>query len=147
MSKTKKKSAEKKSAEAKQPKVSLKAEKHSDNGDSEKHERKAAEKAAKKAEKEAGKKADKKAGKHEGKSSVEFESAIQRDEAVSYFETLVAGLKKGSIHLRQNDEELTLNPPAQLEVRVKASRKREKEKISFEIHWRTAANELSISAE
>jgi amphi-Trp domain-containing protein len=135
MSKSKQKSAKKKSAETKEPKVSLKAEKHPDNGEAEKLARKAA------------KKDEKKDAKHEGKSSVEFESAIQRDEAVSYFETLVAGLKKGSIHLRQNDEELTLTPPSQLEVRVKASRKREKEKISFEIHWRTAANELSISAE
>lgn len=139
MSKSKQKSAKKKSAETKEPKVSLKAEKHPDNGE--------AEKLARKAAKEAAKKDEKKDAKHEGKSSVEFESAIQRDEAVSYFETLVAGLKKGSIHLRQNDEELTLTPPSQLEVRVKASRKREKEKISFEIHWRTAANELSISAE
>ncbi|MEZ5993881.1 MAG: amphi-Trp domain-containing protein [Planctomycetota bacterium] len=82
------------------------------------------------------------------KASVEFEAPIQREEAVSYFETLVAGLKKGSIHLRQNDEELTLTPPAQLEVKVKASRKKDKEKLSFEIVWRTAnASELLISSE
>lgn len=82
------------------------------------------------------------------KASVEFEAPIQREEAVSYFETLVAGLKKGSIHLRQNDEELTLTPPAQLEVKVKASRKNDKEKLSFEIVWRTAnASELLISSE
>ena len=82
------------------------------------------------------------------KVSVEFDSAIQRDEAVSYFETLVAGLKKGSIHLRQNGQELTLTPPSQLEVRVKASRKKEKEKLSFEIYWRTStANDLQISSE
>ncbi|MCA8917493.1 MAG: amphi-Trp domain-containing protein [Planctomycetes bacterium] len=82
------------------------------------------------------------------KASVEFEAPIQREEAVSYFETLVAGLKKGSIHLRQNDEELTLTPPAQLEVKVKASRKKDKEKLSFEIVWRTAnASELLILSE
>ena len=82
------------------------------------------------------------------KASVEFEAPIQREEAVSYFETLVAGLKKGSIHLRQNDEELTLTPPAQLEVKVKASRKNDKEKLSFEIVWRTAnASELLILSE
>ncbi|MCA8912469.1 MAG: amphi-Trp domain-containing protein [Planctomycetes bacterium] len=82
------------------------------------------------------------------KASVAFEAPIQREEAVSYFETLVAGLKKGSIHLRQNDEELTLTPPAQLEVKVKASRKKDKEKLSFEIVWRTPnASELLISSE
>jgi amphi-Trp domain-containing protein len=82
------------------------------------------------------------------KASVAFEAPIQREEAVSYFETVVAGLKKGSIHLRQNDEELTLTPPAQLEVKVKASRKKDKEKLSFEIVWRTPnASELMISSE
>jgi amphi-Trp domain-containing protein len=82
------------------------------------------------------------------KTSVEFESPIQLEEAVVYFETIIAGLKKGTIHLKQDGEELTLTPTSQLDVRVKASRKKEKEKLSFQIMWRTAkASELQISSE
>jgi amphi-Trp domain-containing protein len=75
------------------------------------------------------KKKDKKDGEKEnGKSdkvSVSFESSIPREEAVSYFETLVSGLKKGTLHLKQDNNEISLQPPAQLDVRVKASHKRE----------------------
>jgi amphi-Trp domain-containing protein len=87
------------------------------------------------------------ASKHD-KLSVAFESSIAREEAVSYFETLVAGLKKGTLHLKQDLNEISLQPPAQLEVKVKATRKREKEKISFEISWRNpTTSELKISSE
>ena len=82
-------------------------------------------------------------------SKVKFESVLAREEAVSYFEALIEGLRKGTIQLRQGGDSITLKPGPQVGIEVKAARKGEKEKISFEIVWRTeaAANaDLKISA-
>jgi amphi-Trp domain-containing protein len=65
-----------------------------------------------------------------------FESFLPREEAVAYFEAIVAGLKKGAIQFKQDDESLTLNPPSHLDIEVKASRKKGRERISFEVSWR-----------
>jgi amphi-Trp domain-containing protein len=82
-------------------------------------------------------------------SKVKFESVLAREEAVSYFEALIEGLRKGTIQLKQGADNITLKPGPQVAIEVKAGRKGEKEKISFEIVWRTAAAEssdLKISA-
>jgi amphi-Trp domain-containing protein len=82
------------------------------------------------------------------KLNVAFESTIAREEAVAYFETLVAGLKKGKLHLKQELNEISLHPPENLVVKVKATRKRDKEKLSFEVSWRNAESSgLSISSD
>src|SRR5262245_329275 len=82
-------------------------------------------------------------------SKVKFESVLAREEAVSYFEALIEGLRKGTIQLRQGADTITLKPGPQVAIEVKAGRKNEKEKISFEIAWRTeaaATADLKISA-
>lgn len=73
---------------------------------------------------------------HGEASQVTFEGTLQLDEAVSYFEALVAGLKSGRISLKQGEHEITLVPPAFLDLEVRAVRKKNKEKISFELQWR-----------
>ena len=79
---------------------------------------------------------------------VTFESVMPREEAISYFEAIVAGLKSGTLRIRQGEESLTLNPPAQLGVNVKAASKGEKEKISFEMTWRVPTEaDLTISSD
>jgi amphi-Trp domain-containing protein len=82
-------------------------------------------------------------------SKVKFESVLAREEAVSYFEALIEGLRKGTIQLRQGSDTITLKPGAKVAIEVKAARKDEKEKIAFEIEWRTesaASADLKISA-
>lgn len=82
------------------------------------------------------------------KSSVRFDGFMARDEAVSYFEALVRGLKKGTLHLKQGDGSLTLSPQPNIEVEVKASRKKNKEGISFELSWKLPGeSDLTITSE
>jgi len=79
---------------------------------------------------------------------VTFESVMPREEAVSYFEAIVAGLKSGTLRIRQGEETVVLTPPDQLAVEVKAVRKGHKEKILFEIAWRVSSSaDLTISAD
>ena len=79
---------------------------------------------------------------------VEFESSLPLEEAVSYFEAIVAGLKKGTLHLRQGERVLTMNPPGHLDLEVVAARKKGRERISFELTWRTPNDaELTISTD
>lgn len=79
---------------------------------------------------------------------VSFASAMPREEAISYFESIVSGLKRGAVHLKQEEETIILNPSPQIDVEVKAVSKREKEKISFKMSWRNpSGSELDISSE
>lgn len=76
---------------------------------------------------------------------IAFENDMAREEAVSYLDAIVKGLATGSVTFRQGDECLELQPAANVEVEVKASRKGRKEKVSFELSWRRPAeNELVI---
>jgi amphi-Trp domain-containing protein len=83
-------------------------------------------------------------------SKVKYEGVLAREEAVSYFEALIEGLKKGTLQLKQGGESIVLRPTAQVAVEVKAARKGDKEKLAFEITWRSAGAEaesdLKISA-
>lgn len=81
------------------------------------------------------------------KSRIRYEGSMAREEAVSYFEAIVSGLKKGTIRFKQGDEALSLVAPDRLEVEVKATRKGDKAKVSFEMAWHGAeAQELEIGS-
>jgi len=82
-------------------------------------------------------------------SKVKFESVLAKEEAVSYFEALIEGLKKGTIQLKQGSHTIVLKPNGQVSIEVKASRKGDKEKLAFEITWRgeaAAESDLKITA-
>jgi amphi-Trp domain-containing protein len=89
---------------------------------------------------------DSKSKKHKKpkKVSIGYEAAMPRTEAVSYFESLVGGFRSGRIEFKQDGESLVLNPPDQLEIEVKATRKGDKAKIVFEIAWSDAHRSLEI---
>lgn len=77
---------------------------------------------------------------------VDFESRVDLDEAVAYFEAITAGLKKGTLTFRQGSGAMQLIPNRQVDMKVKASKKGEKGKIVFEIAWKSAKKEeFSIS--
>lgn len=81
------------------------------------------------------------------KGKVKFSSSMQREEAVSYFEAIVAGLKQGTLHFKQGDSSLTVTPAPYIEVEVKAAKKGREEKVSFEISWRhQEPTDLEISS-
>lgn len=80
------------------------------------------------------------------KSKIKFAARMQRDEAVTYFRALVDGLAHGRIELKQGDDALDLSPAALVSVEVKAAAKGDKQKVSFELEWKTAAQDLDISS-
>ena len=80
------------------------------------------------------------------KAKIKFESLMQRGEAVTYFSALVDGLRHGHLQFKQRDETVELSPAEQVQVEVRASRKGDKEKVSFELSWRTGDHaELEVS--
>ena len=82
------------------------------------------------------------------KTEVRFESAMPIEEAISYFEAIINGLKKGTLTLKQDEKQLTLEPPQHLGVEVRAARKKDKERISFEIAWRSnQSSDLTITSD
>lgn len=85
--------------------------------------------------------------KSDKKTKVSFDASMGREEAVSYFEAIVAGLKSGTIQFRQGEESLTLDVGDQVGVAVKAQRKGEKGKVSFELSWRDGGPGLTIVPE
>lgn len=72
----------------------------------------------------------------ESKGKFKFESTMRRDEAVAYFEAIVAGLKQGTIHFEHGERSLTVHPAPHLEVSVRASKKGKEQTVSFDIAWR-----------
>jgi amphi-Trp domain-containing protein len=83
------------------------------------------------------KKAESEAGEESPRGKLAFESSMERDEVATYLEAVAAGLRKGSIHFRQNDDALTLSPAARVDFEVKVTGKSSKEKLEIEIVWRT----------
>jgi amphi-Trp domain-containing protein len=76
---------------------------------------------------------------HRAKGKIKFESVMQRGEAAAYFSALVDGLRHGKLQFRHEDESLSLQPSEQVSVEVKAQKKGDKEKISFELEWKVSA--------
>ena len=85
-----------------------------------------------------------------GKARVTFESSLGRLEAVTYFDAIVAGLRKGALNFKQGEDSIAFALPEQVEIEVKAERKKGKENISFEMTWQEQDpaddNELKISS-
>jgi amphi-Trp domain-containing protein len=77
---------------------------------------------------------------------IKFKNQMQREEAAVYFEALVDGLRKGSLQLQHVGDKLVLEPQGDIKVEIKASRKEEKQKVSFEMSWRLLPNEGTIIA-
>jgi amphi-Trp domain-containing protein len=95
------------------------------------------------AEPPAGKRA---ARKPKAKQRIAFASAMQRDEAVAYFEAILAGLRKGALRFQLGGESVALAPPPYLEVGVAARRKGGRHKVVFRLSWRTRdGEELTVT--
>ncbi|SDB22589.1 amphi-Trp domain-containing protein [Desulfonatronum thiosulfatophilum] len=69
------------------------------------------------------------------KDEVKFEGVMEKSQLVNYLEDLIASLKKGQICVRQDDQFVTLCPTRTIEVEVKASSKKDKEKFELEFKW------------
>ncbi len=70
---------------------------------------------------------------------IELKQIQKIDEAIAYLEGLLKGFKAGTIVVRQGEEEVVMNPPAQVAVEISAKKKKEKEKFCLELSWQAAA--------
>ncbi|MEY2930450.1 MAG: Amphi-Trp domain [Pseudomonadota bacterium] len=75
------------------------------------------------------------------KSKIKFASVMQRGEAVAYFSALVDGLRHGRLQFRHGVESVALEPSEQVAIEVKAARKGERERVSFELEWKRPPRE------
>ena len=71
-----------------------------------------------------------------------FAGTFAIEEVVSYFETMVEGLKQGVITFRQGPDTLELRPSPQVDMKVKAATKGRKGRLKFEVAW-TALERLA----
>jgi amphi-Trp domain-containing protein len=85
--------------------------------------------------------------KNKDKAKIKFASVMQRGEAVAYFSALVDGLRHGRLQFRHGMESVALEPSDQVGIEVKASRKGDKERVSFELEWKRPPREsLEVSS-
>jgi len=106
----------------------------------EKKARKASEKA-----KQMAKRAAKKREKKETK--IKYERRMKREEAVTYFTSLITGLEKGTIQFKQGKDTVVITPAELVNVEIKAQTKGKREKVTFEMSWHTTnAQDISISS-
>jgi len=106
------------------------------------------EKKAKKAEEKAkamAKSTSKKREKEHKK--IKYERRMEREEAVTYFTSLIEGLEKGTVQFKQGKNTMVLNPCDLVDVTIKAETMGREEKVNFEISWlTTSAQDISISS-
>lgn len=79
--------------------------------------------------------------KDKDKAKIKFASVMQRAEAVAYFSALVDGMRHGRLQFRHGMESVALEPSEQVAIEVKASRKGDKERVSFELEWKRPPRE------
>ena len=91
------------------------------------------------------KKAAKKREKH--KSKIKYQRRMKREEAVTYFTSLIAGLEKGTVQFKQGKDTVIITPSELVDVDIKAETKGKMEKVTFEITWLTdSTQDISISS-
>ena len=69
------------------------------------------------------------------KAKIQYRNKMHIDDAIAYFEAIVAGLKNKKVEVTKEDESIVLEPQEQLIVEVKAATKPERSKISFKMSW------------
>lgn len=85
-----------------------------------------------------------------GKPKFEYSGNLDIDEAISYLEGIVEGLKVRRVTLSENGDGVSLTPRNQIKFCVEASGGDEKQSLNLELRWRAelrdeAAPTLKVS--
>ncbi|WP_158269609.1 amphi-Trp domain-containing protein [Desulfonatronum sp. SC1] len=82
------------------------------------------------------------------KKEVKLKGVMDVDQVVTYLEDLATSLKEGKICVQQGEQFVTLCPDKMVDVEVKATSKKGKEKFEMELAWyRDVSQEMSISSD
>lgn len=79
------------------------------------------------------------------KAKIDFKGSMSRNEAISYFEAIIGGLRAGRLEFKQGDRTLVLDVPEHLCIEVEAQAKGDKASIEFEIEWSPENTPVAIS--
>jgi amphi-Trp domain-containing protein len=70
------------------------------------------------------------------KNKIKIEGVMQLSEVIANLEKLTCDMKSGCVTIAAGDESLALSPSTLVNVEMKASQKKDKEKFALEISWK-----------
>ena len=70
------------------------------------------------------------------KKELEFEGIVELDEAIEQIESVLAGLRSGTLGLTQGGQTLNLTPQPTVKLEVEGKQKDHKESVSIKLKWR-----------
>lgn len=70
-----------------------------------------------------------------GKDKLKSKNTMTRDDLVAYLETVLAGLKQGTIILDNEDRPLILRPSDTIQAELEIKQKSDKEKLELKLSW------------
>lgn len=70
------------------------------------------------------------------KKEVEFEGIMELAEAIDQIDSVLAGLRSGTIGLSHGDQTLNLKPASTVRLEVEGKQKEHKESVSIKLKWR-----------
>lgn len=70
-----------------------------------------------------------------GKDKLKLKSIMTRDEAAAYLETILVGLRQGSLILDSEERPLILRPSDSIEAELEIKQKSDKEKVEVKLSW------------
>lgn len=70
-----------------------------------------------------------------GKDKFKSRNIMTRDDLAAYLETVLAGLKQGSLILDNEDRPLILRPSDAIEAELEIKQKADKEKLELKLSW------------
>lgn len=73
------------------------------------------------------------------KSEIKLKETVATADAADRLEWIVTGLRAGILKISSNGEALSLTPSSVLDLKLKASQKKDKEKLEIAIEWRPSA--------
>lgn len=79
-----------------------------------------------------------------GEQNFEFESLQDRERVLHYLESLVQGVKEGTIRLGYGDQSLELSPGGLIELQLRAKRRSGRAKLSLRLSWREDENKAPV---
>lgn len=69
------------------------------------------------------------------KDKLKSKSVMTRDDLVAYLETLLAGLRQGTLILDNEERPLVLRPSDAIEAELEIKQKPDKEKVELKLSW------------
>lgn len=66
--------------------------------------------------------------------------------AIDYLQAVINSIRSGHVCVEFGDQALTLEPPKDITVQVKARRKEDKESIDIKLSWKTTAEESAAES-